>query len=262
MRTDVEITMPRYFDTHAHYNDSRFRDDRDTLLSSLKAHDVELVLNPGSDMDSSRAAVKIAEAYSFVYAAVGIHPHDSSLLNDGNISELEQLSHHPKVVAIGEIGLDYHHDFSPRDAQKAAFERQLELASKLRLPVIIHDREAHADTLDILRGFDLESVVYHCFSGSLEHAKILLDMGCYLSFTGAITFKGANKSHDVIRYMPADRLMLETDAPYLAPVPHRGKRNDSTYLPIVAELMADIRHTSLEEITEMTFINGKNFFKM
>lgn len=258
----MKKVMPKYFDTHAHYDDMRFRDDRDTLIASLKEHDVELVLNPGSNMKSSRAAVKLAEAHSFIYAAVGIHPHDSALLSENDISELEQMSKHPKVVAIGEIGLDYHHDFSPRDAQKIAFERQLELASRLRLPVVIHERNAHADALDILRNYELKSVVYHCYSGSLEHAKILLGMGCYLSFTGTITFKGAQKSHDVIRYMPSDRLMLETDAPYLAPEPHRGKRNDSTYLPIIAQLMADIRHVSVDEIVEKTFENGKNFFNI
>lgn len=252
--------MPRYFDTHAHYDDARFDEDRDALIASLTGNNVELVVNPGSDMESSRAAVGLSEKYSFIYSAVGVHPHEAEGLTEEDISELRSLSKRDKVVAVGEIGLDYYRDLSPRSAQKLAFERQLQLAYEINMPVIIHDREAHADTLDILRNFDLKSVVYHCYSGSLEYAKTLLTLGYYLSFTGAITFKGAQKSHDVIRYMPIDRLMLETDAPYLAPAPHRGERNDSTFLPPVAQLMADIRGITIDELTEATFQTGKRFF--
>jgi TatD DNase family protein len=252
--------MPRYFDTHAHYDDKRFDIDRDEILSSLCRHHVELVLNPGSCIKSSRASVVLSDEYPFIYSAVGVHPHYVKSLTEDSISELKDMSKHPKVVAIGEIGLDYYRDLSPRDVQKRWFECQLQLAAELDMPVIIHDREAHADTLDILRNFKPKAVVYHCYSGSLDYAKVLLRLDYYLSFTGSITFKGAQKSHDVIRYMPLDRLMLETDAPYLAPMPKRGERNDSTLLPPTAQLMADIRGITLEELTEATFQTGKNFF--
>jgi len=252
--------MPRYFDTHAHYDDKRFDGDRDKIISSLGEHNVELVLNPGSCMRSSRAAVALSGKYHFIYSAVGVHPHYVKGLTEDSISELRQMSKHPKVAAIGEIGLDYYRDLSPRDVQKRWFERQLQLAAELDMPVIIHDRDAHADTLDILKSFSLKAVVYHCYSGSLEYAKVLLRQGYYLSFTGAITFKGAQKSHDVIRYMPLERLMLETDAPYLAPEPWRSKRNDSTLLRPVAQFMADIRGITIEELSEATFLTGKDFF--
>ncbi|MCL1819694.1 MAG: TatD family hydrolase [Oscillospiraceae bacterium] len=256
----VKKMKMRYFDTHAHYDDKRFNHDRDAVLSSLTEHGVELVVNPGADMRSSRAALRLAEKYPFIYAAVGIHPHDAAEVNEENVSELKRMAAMPKVVAIGEIGLDYYRDLSPRDVQKRSFERLLQLAQELQIPIIVHDRDAHADTLDILRGFKLKAVVYHCFSGSLDYARTLLGLGWYLSFTGSITFKGAYKSHETIRYMPIDRLMLETDAPYLAPQSNRGERNDSTLMPEATRLIADLRGITLEELTETTFETGKRFF--
>ena len=252
--------MARYFDTHAHYDDKRFDGDREALIMSLAEHNIELVVNPGSSMRSSRAAVELSERYPFFYGAVGVHPHDAKELTENGVSELKRMTKHPKVVAVGEIGLDYHYDFSPRDIQKRGFERQLQLAVDTGMPVIIHDREAHADTLDILKNFKLKAVVYHCYSGSLEYAKVLLGRGYYLSFTGAVTFKGAYRSHEVIRYMPIDRLMLETDAPYLAPAPHRGKRCDSTFLPAIARAISDIRGIAPEELAETTYHTGREFF--
>ena len=252
--------MARYFDTHAHYDEKRYADDRHELLGSLPERGVELVLVPGCHMKSSRASIALSEKYAFIYSAVGVHPHDSSSLRNGDIEELKKLSNHPKVMAIGEIGLDYHYDFSPREAQRACFEKQLALAQELQMPVIVHDREAHEDTLNILRGYQLKDVVYHCYSGSLEHAKSLLNLGYYLGFTGAVTFKGARHALETLQYMPLDRILLETDAPYLAPEPHRGERNDSTYLPFVAEAAARARNTTVEEIAEAAFQNGKRFF--
>lgn len=252
--------MIRYFDTHAHYDDKRYASDRDGVLNSLSASGVGLVMNPGSDMPASRAAVDIAAKYPFVYAAVGVHPHDAAGFTEENAAELKKLAARPKVMAIGEIGLDYFRDLSPRDKQAECFERQLALAEELQMPVIVHDRDAHEDTLAILRKFKLKDVVYHCYSGSREYAEILLGLGWHISFTGAITFKNARHSHETIKHMPLDRLMLETDAPYLAPHPYRGERNSSAYMPLIAEAAASARGIPVEELAEAAFVNGARFF--
>ena len=252
--------MKMYFDTHAHYDDDRFKNDVDGLLKQVYASGVTLVVNAASSEDSSRTALSIAERYDFVYAAVGVHPHDSEGMTEASIPALEKLAGHPKAVAIGETGLDYHYDNSPRDIQRKRFAEQLELARSLKMPVIIHEREAAADTLDIVNAFRGIKGVFHCFSGSWETAKILLDMGFYLSFTGVITFKNAKKALEVIEKMPRDRLMIETDCPYLAPEPHRGKRNSSLYLHLVAKKVAEILNMSQEEAALLTYENGKSFF--
>jgi TatD DNase family protein len=252
--------MVRFFDTHAHYDDKRFARDRDSVLNGLPEKGIELVMNPGSDMRASRASVELAEKYPFIYAAVGVHPHDADTFTESNASELKKLAARPKVLAIGEIGLDYYRDLSPRDKQAECFERQLALAEELQMPVIVHDRDAHEDTLAILRNFKLKNVVYHCYSGSREYAKILLNLGWHISFTGAITFKNARHSHETIQYMPLDRLMLETDAPYLAPHPYRGERNDSAFMPLIAESAAHTRGIPVEELAEAAFVNGARFF--
>ncbi|MGI6497464.1 MAG: TatD family hydrolase [Oscillospiraceae bacterium] len=250
-----------FFDTHAHYDDRAFEDDRDEILSALPDAGISLVLNPGANMASSRAAIRLAEAYDFVYAAVGVHPHDAKKMTDGDLSTLRGLAAHPKVMAIGEIGLDYFYDHSPREVQQKRLREQMALAESVALPVIIHDRDAHGDCFDIVRSFPKVKGVYHCYSGSLEMARQLLDLGWYLSFNGAITFKNARKALEVIRYMPLDRLMLETDAPYLSPVPFRGKRNDSRRLPFVAEVIAATRGgVDVEDVARITLENGKRFF--
>jgi len=249
-----------YFDTHAHYDNPRFDPDRDSLLSSLPEQGISLVLNPGYDMPSSETAIRLAEAYPFLYASVGFHPHDSRLMQGGGLERLETLTNHPRVVAVGEIGLDYHYDFSPRDIQQARFREQMDLARKVGLPAIVHQREAAADTLDILRDFRDVSGVVHCFSGSVETAREVLDLGWHISFTGVITYKNARKSHEVIRYVPRDRLMLETDSPYMAPVPHRGKRCSSLYMPEITATLADLWEISLEEAARITMENGKRLF--
>ena len=249
-----------YFDTHAHYDDDAVDSDRDAVLSALPQSGVSLVLNPGADMASSHAAVRLSETYDFVYAAVGVHPHEARHMSDGDFDILRRLSVHPNVKAIGEIGLDYYYDHSPRDVQKKRFREQMALAEELHLPVVIHDRDAHGDCFEIVQSFPAVTGVYHCYSGSLELAKQILNLGWYLSFNGAITFKNARRALEVIAEMPLDRLMLETDAPYLSPVPFRGKRNDSRRLPLVAETVARIRQIPIEEVTRITTENGKRFF--
>ena len=249
-----------YFDTHAHYCDKLFNEDRDELLLSMPDAGISLILNSGSSLRSSKHSLELADKYSFVYASVGIHPHDSKSMTDETVSELEILHSHPKAMAVGEIGLDYHYDFSPRDIQKKRFREQLELARRLKKPVIVHERESLNDTLDMIREYKDLTGVLHCFSGSWETAKIVLDFGWYLSFTGVITFKNARRALEVLEKMPVDRIMLETDCPYLAPDPMRSKRNSSLFLPYIAEKVAQIRGISVDEVAESTTQNGKTFF--
>jgi len=249
-----------YFDTHTHYCDKRFDDDRYDLLDSMQGAGVSLILNAGSNLKSSRLSLELADRYSFIYASVGIHPHDAKSMTDGSVFELEELLSHPKAVAVGEIGLDYHYDFSPRDFQRRCFREQLELARRLGMPVIIHEREALQDVLETIRDYRDLVGVFHCFSGSWETAKIVLNMGWYLSFTGVITFKNARRALDVLKNMPTDRIMLETDCPYLAPDPMRGQRNSSLYLPYIAAKVAEVRGMTVEDVATLTMENGKRFF--
>ena len=249
-----------YFDTHAHYDDEAFDLDRHELISSLPQQGVSLVLNPGCNMASSKNVVDLAEKYPHVYAAVGVHPHDADEMDESSIDALRSLASSKKVMAIGEIGLDYHYDFSPRDIQRKWFYEQMCLAKELGLPVIIHEREACEDCLNIVTQFPDVLGVYHCYSGSWETAKTILKQGWYISFTGAITFKNARKSHEVIANMPLDRIMIETDSPYLAPVPMRGKRNSSVNLPYIAAKIGELRSMPAEEVAALTMENGKRFF--
>jgi TatD DNase family protein len=251
-----------YFDTHAHYDDEQFDADRDELLTSVYDSGVELIVDPASNLASSRKVIEIAEKFPFVYCAVGVHPHDAKEMDGDSIGVIRDMASNDKVVAIGEIGLDYHYDLSPRDVQRIRFREQLELARELRLPVIVHEREACQDVLDIIRDFgDIRGVV-HCFSGSWETAKTILDLGWYISFTGAVTFKNAKKAPEVAAKMPIDRLMIETDSPYMAPVPLRGRRNDSRNLPYIAGRIAELRSMTTEEVAAVTLENGKTFFKI
>ncbi len=250
-----------YFDTHAHYDDSRFDADRDELLGKMPKNGVELILNPGCDEVSSLAAVDFAVRYGHVYAAVGWHPENADSFDCESMEKLRRWVRYPKVVAIGEIGLDYYYeDGADRHTQKRVFYSQLELARELGLPVIVHDREAHADSLEAARTFPGLRGVFHCYSGSAEMACQLVNLGWYLSFTGAITFKNARRALEVLEVCPMDRIMLETDSPYLAPVPHRGHRNDSTLLPFVAKVIAGVKGLSAEEVAAITLENGKRFF--
>lgn len=250
-----------YFDTHAHYDDEKFIPDRSELLSSLPEKGVSLVLNPGCDLASSLLAAEFSEQFGFIYAAAGIHPHEADSASDETLAKIEELCRiRKKIVAIGEIGLDYHYDFSPRDVQKRVFSAQMALARDLDLPVIVHDREAHEDFLTIMKQFPTVRGVVHCYSGSLEMSRDILRAGWNISFTGSVTFKNNKKAPDIIASMPDDRFMLETDSPYMTPVPHRGERNDSSYLPYIARFVAECRNSSEEEIAALTMINGKRFF--
>lgn len=250
------------FDTHAHYTDAAFDEDRDQVLRSLPGEGVGLVLCPGNDLWSSRRAIELAETYPFLYAAAGIHPEDALGLPEDWLAQVEAMAAHPKVKAIGEIGLDYYWKEVPHDLQKEVFRAQLALAEKLDLPVIVHDREAHGDTLAIVKEFPRVRGVFHCYSGSAEDAKTLVKLGWYLSFTGTITFKNARKAPEVIAAVPLDRLMVETDAPYMAPVPFRGKRCDSRYVYRMAETIAQLKGLTRQEVEQATTENGKRLFRI
>lgn len=249
------------FDTHAHYDDEAFDGDRHTVLAALPGKGVGLVVNPGCTLESSAAAVALAANYSHVYAAVGIHPENCHDFVPEHIEALRKLAMQPKVVAIGEIGLDYYWaENPPKELQQQVLREQMRLARELALPVIIHDRDAHADTLAIVREFPEVKGVFHCFAGSVEMAQELLRMDWMLSFNGAITFKNARKAPEVIAAVPMERLMIETDSPYLTPVPYRGTRNDSGYVHLVAEKIAEIKGLSYAEVERITAENGKRFF--
>ena len=249
------------FDTHAHYDSGAFNADRLEVLASMPGQGVELILNPGCELESSKAAVELAERFPFVYAAVGVHPSDCGSWEDSWLNELRALAAHPKVKAIGEIGLDYFwKDNPPREFQQQVFRRQMELAGELDLPVIIHDREAHQDCLSIVREYPQVRGVYHCYSGSLEDAKVLVKLGWMISFTGVVTYKNARKALEVIDWLPLDRIMVETDSPYLTPEPFRGRRNDSTRLPWIARRIAEVKGISPEEVAAATMETGRRFF--
>ena len=250
-----------FFDTHAHYDDDWFDEDREELLSSLPEKGVGLVVNPGTTVDTSRMAIAMAEKYDHIYAAVGIHPENCHDFTPQHIDVLRDLAQHPKVVAIGEIGLDYYWDSNPpKDFQQQVLRSQLALAEEVNLPVILHDRDAHGDILAIVKEFPRVRGVFHCYSGSVEDARTIVKLGWMLSFNGAATFKNARKAPEVIAEIPLDKLMIETDAPYLAPVPYRGKRNDSRYVHLVAEKIAQIKGLSADEVERVTWENGKVFF--
>ncbi|MGE4282557.1 MAG: TatD family hydrolase [Clostridia bacterium] len=253
-----------FFDSHAHYDDERFNEDRASVLRQMKDAKVDWILNAGADVASSQRSVQLTQDYDFIYASVGVHPHDTGEMDEKEIRSLEDLAGNDKVVAIGEIGLDYYYDHSPREIQKYWFRRQMQLAKRLRLPVIIHNRDAHADTMEIITSEDISSLggVLHCFSGSWEMAKRLIEMGVYISFAGPVTFKNAIKSVEVVKNMPMDKILIETDSPYLTPVPYRGKRNDSTYIKYIAEHIANIRGITVEEVAERTMDNTKRLFKI
>ena len=249
-----------YFDTHAHYDSGAFNADREAVLSALPEAGVSLVVNPGCEVRSSETAITLAERFAHVYAAVGIHPEDMGDMAEGDLDRIAQLARHEKCVAIGEIGLDYYWDASHKEEQKALFARQLDMALALDLPVIVHDREAHGDCLDIVRRYESLRGVFHCYSGSLEMAEELLRRGWYLGFDGPITYKNARKALEVLEICPLDRILIETDSPYLTPVPNRGKRNDSRKLVYITEKIAVVKGLTVDEIAAATMENGKRLF--
>ena len=249
------------FDTHAHLDDRAFDTDREALLAGLADRQVALVMNPGCSLESSRNAVAMAEKYPWLYAAVGSHPDAADEVCEEVIAEFEKLCKlSPKVKAIGEIGLDYHYEDIPRQLQQKAFLMQLELARKLDLPVIVHERDAHEDGMAIVREFSDVKGVFHCYSGSAEMARQLVDLGWYIGFTGVLTFKNARKAIETVEAIPLERIVIETDCPYMAPVPHRGKRCHSGLLPHTLAALAEIRGISVEEAAELTLNNAKRFY--
>lgn len=249
----------KVIDTHAHYDDSAFDSDRYELLNNILETSVEKIITIGCSLEGSRDAIEIAEKFPSVYASVGIHPSDCMGLPENYIEILSEMSNNKKVVAIGEIGLDYHYDGYDRNAQIDCFIKQLGLAEKLSLPVIVHSREATADTMDILRKYRPRGVV-HCFSGSVETAREIVNLGMMISFTGVLTFKNSKKAVEACKEIPLERIMLETDSPYMAPVPHRGERNNSSYVYHVAEKVAEIKNMTVEEVINICNNNANNFF--
>lgn len=250
-----------YFDTHAHYDDSRFDGDREQLLASLPEKGISLVLNPGITVESSLAAIALAERFPHVYAAAGIHPGDCGDAGESEVERIGALLRREKVVALGEVGLDYHwEDNPPREQQQRIFRAQLALAREADLPVIIHDREAHGDTLAVLSEFPGLRGVFHCYSGSPEMAKELLKRGWYLGFDGPVTYKDPRNLLKVLAVTPVDRILLETDAPYLTPVPHRSKRNNSAFLPLIAAAAAAVKEMEPEALGRAAAENGRRLF--
>ena len=249
-----------YFDTHAHYDSSKFDADRDAVLRALPESGVTIVVDPGDNAERSRRAVELAQQYPHVYAAVDWHPEEAESWDENSLPAIRELAKQPKVCAIGEIGLDYYWDTTYRERQKEMFRAQIELALELDLPVIVHDREAHGDSLEIVRDYPALRGVFHCFSGSVEMAQELLRRGWYLGFDGPITYKNAARAPEVIRICPMERILLETDSPYLAPVPNRGQRNDSRNLPYIAATVARIKDMPVEAVAAQTMENGKKLF--
>lgn len=252
------------FDSHAHLNDERFDEDREELIKSLKEKGVDLVLNVGADIESSIESIELSKKYDFIYASVGVHPHEVSSMNYESIETLKKLAQNEKVVAIGEIGLDYYYDNSPREIQKEWFIKQIELANELKLPIIIHDRDAHQDTFDIIKKYKSSEIgcVIHCFSGSVELAREYIKMNCYISIPGTVTFKNNKKTVEVAREIPLEYLLIETDSPYMAPTPHRGKRNDPSLVQFVADKIAIEKGISYEKVCEVTKENAKKLFNI
>lgn len=249
-----------YFDTHTHLDDEKFDQDRELVIENLKKEGVSLAVNVGADLMSSKNSIALAERYDFIYAAVGVHPNEVGEMQDKDLETLAKMAEHEKVVAIGEIGLDYHYDEPERDVQKIWFEKQLQLAQALDMPFIIHDRDAHQDTMEMIKKVGYFNGVMHCFSGSCEMAKIMLDLGFYISIAGQVTFKNAPKVRDVAKMIPIDRLLIETDSPYLTPEPHRGERNNSANVRFTCAKIAELKGFSAEELAKMTLENGKKFY--
>lgn len=251
------------FDTHAHMDDRAFDEDREALLSRLPEEGIGLLMNPGCSLDSSRAACALARKYDYIYAAVGSHPDAAAEVCPEVLEQYRVLiRENPKVKAIGEIGLDYHYEDIPREIQKEAFRAQMALAAEENLPVIVHEREAHGDGMAIVRDFPTVTGVFHCYSGSLEMARELVSLGWYIGFTGVLTFKNARKALEVAAALPLERIVLETDCPYMAPEPFRGRRNDPGKLYRMAQALAALRGLSEEEIQRVTLENGRRLYRI
>lgn len=248
------------FDSHSHYDDDAFSSDREEIINSLKKNGISYVVNIGCDIKTSKMACKLSEKYPFFYFTAGFHPSYAHLLSDEAIEFLSEIKNHEKFVALGEIGLDYHYDFPHRDTQKNAFIKQMELADKLNISVCIHSRDATGDVMEIIRKFPNVKGVFHCYSGSVETAKELINLGYFISFSGTVTFKNAKNVKETAKFVPNDKYMVETDCPYLSPEPLRGKRNDSKNLVHTLKVIAELRGISYDEAVFETTRNAKNFY--
>lgn len=253
-----------FIDSHAHLDDKKFDRDRDMIIKNLRSNGIEIVVNVGADLKSSKSTVELAKEYENIYAVIGVHPHSASELNRDAIETLKSLSKEEKVVAIGEIGLDFYYDNSPRDIQRSAFKTQIQLAKELSLPIVIHSRQADQETFDTIKELKDENlkVLLHCYSGSVELAEEYLKLGCYISLGGPVTFKNARVPKEVAKMVPLDRLLVETDCPYLTPVPYRGKRNEPMFVKYTAEKIAEIKGIELEELAKSTLENTRKFFSI
>lgn len=251
----------QYFESHAHYDDKRFQEDREELLRELlPACGVHHVINIGCDVKSSEMSIRLAEKYDYIYAAVGVHPHELYDMSSQTIEKLKKLSAHKKVVAIGEIGLDYHYDTHPREFQRFWFIQQLRLAEETGLPVVIHSREASQDTFEIIQRSKVRRGSIHCYSGSPEMAQDYVKMGFHIGIGGVVTFRNARKLVETVQAIPLESILIETDCPYLAPEPNRGKRNDSRNLQYVVEKIAELKGVTPEKVAEVTAENAKKLF--
>ncbi|MEE3679665.1 TatD family hydrolase [Bacillus safensis] len=252
------------FDTHAHLNAEQYKEDLEQVIERAKSEKVEKIVVVGFDRPTITRAMELIEEYDFIYAAIGWHPVDAIDMTDEDLAWIKDLSQHEKVVAIGEMGLDYYWDKSPKDVQKEVFRRQIALAKEVNLPIVIHNRDATEDVVTILKEEGAAEVggIMHCFTGSLETAKVCMDMNFYISFGGPVTFKNAKKPKEVVKEIPSNRLLIETDCPYLTPVPFRGKRNEPSYVKYIAEQIAELREISFEELAELTTKNAKKVFRI
>jgi TatD DNase family protein len=255
-------------DTHTHLDDTRYNEDREAMIARAREAGVDTFITIGCDLATSKAAVELADRYPFVYASIGVHPHEVRHIDDGWYDEFRRLARNPKVVAFGEIGLDYHYNHSPPKQQRERFREQILLARELKLPVVIHTREAQEDTIAILKEELAADVggVFHCFTGDAWLAKDGLDLGFHLSFSGVVTFQNATMLREIVKTVPMDRLLIETDCPYLTPAPHRGKRNEPAYVRLVAETIASVKSAaspvSVDEIGRLTSANARRLFKL
>ena len=252
------------FDTHAHIDSEQFEQDLDNIIQNIIDNQISLIVNPGCDLPTSRKSVELSNKYDFIFSAVGFHPHEAKFMDEHSLKEIENLAiSNEKVVAIGEIGLDFYYDFSPRDVQEDVFIKQMQLAQKLNLPFIIHSRDASNDTYELLKKYKNNvDCVLHCYSQSKEMAKLYLDLGCYISFAGPVTFKKSVNLQEVAKYVPLDRIFIETDSPYLSPEPKRGKRNEPSNVIYTGKKIANLKNISEEEFFKITYNNSINFFKL
>lgn len=257
----MEPKLTGIFDSHAHYDDEAFDADRDEILERIRQSGVERLMNIGASLESSQSSIDLARRYNWIWAAVGIHPHDAAQLPDNWLEQLRTMADNPRVKAIGEIGYDYYYDGDYKQQQREVFEAQLQLANELTLPVIIHDRDAHQDTFELLAKYRPKGVV-HCYSGSAEMAKEILKLGMYIGFTGVVTFKNARRALEAVEVIPLNRLLVETDCPYMAPVPFRGKRCDSSMLPLTIAKLAEIKGVTPEQMAKQTALNAEQLFSL